>query len=529
MLLSLPDSAALMNMRKWLAFWIFAILLVFDTRTAHAEIEIVEGVKYCEPKPELGGKLVFLHLERFVGLITDPANTGSVYEFDLKRKETRVVKSGCPYGEFVPAADGSAFCILFGQTRYGPIGTNLYAFTKWDSRNHISRIDDTPPTRALFASKHLLLEMGIGGSMMLDFSLEQDRMNVLRLPGTSTRAHDSYRFDSDPFFRAVSRNSNVVNIAYSKRSKGLTDGREYADGTYKVDVESGQAEHMDKELGGSSDVLTSSGRYVFFSGDGSRCGRVLVSSPWNSLRTRKEGSSKEVHVLKRFSLLATTQYCLSQVSPCGRFVIVRSSETIALAGDRFGQNRRYYVVDTETGETELLIKDDSSRNRGCFTSGVFWVGEPDSMTKSDPGTAAPRMPQLDTPSATTDGEQDFLEIHVAVLRRFCAEAETRGYRIVFTDVGPESFERDHPELFRKFVGRASAGRVKVVGFSRARIDKESVRDKDNGQKGVVFMFVNIESDGRDGYNVPAMFYDAEGRTHDVSYHAVRTAAGWKAE
>ena len=54
--------------------------------------------------------------------------------------------------------------------------------------------------------------------------------------------------------------------------------------------------------------------------------------------------------------------------------------------------------------------------------------------------------------------------------------KAKGYTIIFTDVGPESLERDAPEVFRDLVKQSSGDGVQVMGFRSATSDGGMFRD-----------------------------------------------------
>jgi hypothetical protein len=133
------------------------------------------------------------------------------------------------------------------------------------------------------------------------------------------------------------------------------------------------------------------------------------------------------------------------------------------------------------------------------------------------------------PEETKRKMAEFVDIMAAVYRRLGQDIKKEGYKLVFTDVGPESMERDASEVFAVLLGNGSGGGVTFRGFSRAIVDKRSVRDRATGEKGVGFMLTGLQEDGRGGWKAIGDWYEKEGAWREVNYHITREAGKWKAQ
>jgi len=127
--------------------------------------------------------------------------------------------------------------------------------------------------------------------------------------------------------------------------------------------------------------------------------------------------------------------------------------------------------------------------------------------------------------------EDFIAMASAFIRRVGQDVSGRGYAVVFTDIGPESLERDAPDVFRDLAKRSSGGGVQVRGFSRAEEKDGLFRDKQTGEKGVGLWMVDFEEDGQGGHIVTGSWSDGPGEEnwHDVKYLVVREGTGWRAQ
>jgi hypothetical protein len=132
------------------------------------------------------------------------------------------------------------------------------------------------------------------------------------------------------------------------------------------------------------------------------------------------------------------------------------------------------------------------------------------------------------PAETKRKMAEFVDITAAVYRRQGQDIKKEGYKLVFTDVGPESMERDAPEVFAVLLQNGSGGGVTFRGFSPAVVDKTSVRDKATGEKGVGFMLAGLQEDGKGGWKATGDWYEKEGAWRQVNYHVTREGGRWKA-
>ena len=123
----------------------------------------------------------------------------------------------------------------------------------------------------------------------------------------------------------------------------------------------------------------------------------------------------------------------------------------------------------------------------------------------------------------------FVAQMAVVYRALGRDVKKDGYHLVFTDVGPESMERDMPDLFATLLARGSGGGVQFRGFSNAVVDAASVRDKKTGEQGVVFTLVEMKDDGHGSFDVSGAWSEKEGAWREVKYHVVPDGEKWRVQ
>ena len=123
----------------------------------------------------------------------------------------------------------------------------------------------------------------------------------------------------------------------------------------------------------------------------------------------------------------------------------------------------------------------------------------------------------------------FVDQMAAVYRRVGQDVKRDGYRLVFTDVGPESLERAEPDLFAPLLAKGSGGGVRFRGASTAIVDATSVRDRKSGEQGVGFTMTDMKDVGGGAFDVSGAWYEREGAWHEVKYHLAQESGEWRAQ
>lgn len=145
-----------------------------------------------------------------------------------------------------------------------------------------------------------------------------------------------------------------------------------------------------------------------------------------------------------------------------------------------------------------------------------------------------RLAGTDERAATSDpekGMEDFIGMTAAFIQRAAQDVKAAGFRVIFTDVGPESLERDAPDLFRELIKRSSGGGVQVRGFSRAEETNTSYRDKQTAEKGVGLWMLDYEEDAQ-GKRIVSGWWAEKPRQedpHKVKYLIFKEGVKWKAQ
>lgn len=134
-----------------------------------------------------------------------------------------------------------------------------------------------------------------------------------------------------------------------------------------------------------------------------------------------------------------------------------------------------------------------------------------------------------TDEATKKKVAEWFDMVAAFIRRVGQDVKKQGYGVIFTDVGPESLERDGPDLFRDLIKKASGGEIQVRGFSKAAKDAAGVfRDKTTGEKGVGLWMKDFKEDGPNHFIGTGTWRESDDKWHDVRYELFQTGKQWKA-
>jgi hypothetical protein len=127
--------------------------------------------------------------------------------------------------------------------------------------------------------------------------------------------------------------------------------------------------------------------------------------------------------------------------------------------------------------------------------------------------------------------EDFIGMFSAVIRKVGCDVSVKGYKVIFTDIGPESFERYAPEKFRKLTKRSTGGGVQVRGFSRAVERDGHFVDRQTGERGVALYLIDMEEDGQGGRIVTGVWLESPSQENPpkVEFLVVRQSTKWKAQ
>ncbi len=153
-----------------------------------------------------------------------------------------------------------------------------------------------------------------------------------------------------------------------------------------------------------------------------------------------------------------------------------------------------------------------------------------STEQSAPLSAAVRQPAGSEITETKRKMEDFLGMTSAFIRRVGQDVSAKGYKVIFTDFGPESLEKDTPDVFRDLAKRSSGGGIQVRGFSQVVVKDGYFRDKQSGEKGVGLLMGGFEEDGQGGRIITGMWSDGPGKEKtEVKYTVIREGTNWKAQ
>jgi len=279
-----------------------------------AHTNLLTGLLYYDPPATLQGRLMFLYSADGYW-----SSNAKIYEFDLVSRSLRFLTES-PGGDFDVAKDGQTFCVRYGSVNgFGLFITNAFIHSVRLQQSRVLTFQQRP-AKVTFMDDHVCFHFD---RHVCDYSMRTGLLNQRVSPSgrTGERGEDNPRADAADDFHP-----------FGFRARD--------------------------------------GSWLFFQGgDGALQGNRLVLSPVNEFDTQYEDpKGKNVRVLKRFPKLCRGSYNLDQLSPCGRYALVRRSLP---SGDAWGNT--YYVVNIESGQTQVLIEDKACSLPGTRISLIHWV------------------------------------------------------------------------------------------------------------------------------------------------------------
>lgn len=354
-----------------------AILLalpLLGCATPHSQ-QLLPGLTYYGGPEKLGGKLVFL-LQHDYTLETNSNAAASIYEFALGKPELRKV-TDAPAGLFLASEDGTLLCSVSDS--------NVFVYSVAAQTGRTVTLE-APPADTSLADGHALFVLEETDivrdtviSRLIDFDVGSGQVQRVELPGASRWQYEKYEGVLWP-----PGQTQEVHFSYKGYGKRLKEGRDYREGRYALNLSTGSISGPVQAVPGEYDkrftFKAANGHYIFFEGSGAPAeGFKLVSSPQSDFDTHlKDPQGKQVTVLHNFSKLPALShgmYLLAQMSPDGRFALVRLQEPVSRkSGMLPGYVNTYYLVDALSGETRVLLKDEMERKTISSMSPVHWVG-----------------------------------------------------------------------------------------------------------------------------------------------------------
>ncbi len=353
------------------------ILPLLFADALQAGTSLLPGVTYYEGREALAGKLTFL-LSHDGTLETNSAASASVYEFDLSEKKLRKV-TDAPKGLLFPSDRGDFFCVVFRPGNwFHSDDTNVFIYSDAMQQSRTLTLDSPPKETRVLAGHAFLVVERTNGTALLDYDIARDQKRQVEFPDVSKWQYQHYDRIHAP--RGL---TNILHFYYKGYGNRLGDGKDYRDGYYSLDVATGDirwfAELLDDKDDERHTYQALDGRYVFFEGpDAPFRGFKLVSSPWDFRETKNQDpKGGKVKVLKAFSKLTAwgaNAYMLSQISPDGRYVLVRLQEpSVPKSPTQAGWMNTYFLLNASNGETRVLLKEEVEHATSGSMSAVRWI------------------------------------------------------------------------------------------------------------------------------------------------------------
>jgi hypothetical protein len=314
-------------------------------------IELVNGLRYFPSSEPLRGMMLF-HVKHNTQNLQDYPTNGSVYGLNLGNGYFR--KLFDTTGSFFSVSKDGNF---FSTIEYGA-RTNLHAWSKGAPVEQIVPFSGGVASLVVTENGSVVIESD-GGLYHFEFG----QTNISQLKELSAKKRVAISRQLIPPLECT----NVVQFYRNKYGD--------ADWEYRL------LEYKSQSL---FTFRSFDGKYVFFAdGLSPAQGRVLGVGSQSYFEYVSEGIAfkarafRAVSTLPRSGIIHAEEYFLNQISPDGRYAVVRLQQPVAIkAGDYGGYRNRYYIANLETGKAHKLIDDNVQHVSLDAVAYVGWVPDP---------------------------------------------------------------------------------------------------------------------------------------------------------
>ena len=325
---------------------------------------VYEGVSVRSRHKALEGNLLFLYQKlREIGPNEYDVSCKLV-RYDLRTRALSELATLEHIGALIPASDERRV-VVFALT------SSTQDVTIVDLADMTSRTLSFDPTERIslaLVGERLFLCMDLATRRIIWQDLLNSSKGTLELPGAQKRRYEDYR----GFYRSRQHPTRCF-FEYNSWEDILKEGREYPDGLYSYDVQTGQYERHFFPV----DHLDSLGRHIhlverFFSY------RLCATSPpktpdpdYTGFFFAEDYKDTTVRV-KYFSKWLLRGYLPDdiQISPSGRYALLMRMRR---GGGFAGENLMAMAVDLISGETIPVMEFQNSYEKDTHVSNVLWI------------------------------------------------------------------------------------------------------------------------------------------------------------
>jgi len=333
--------------------------------------------------------LVFLYTQDAIRANTNNDDKcASLYNFDIGGEKLSKL-ANCPDGLLV-GATGDGLCVNYWTGFFNQrFCTNAFIYSFKSQQPHNIKLDGVPSLTCIvdghvyfvlqgynFESQgfYLLTNGGYAAKQIVDYNIAQNTLRAVKLPGASQWANVDYDGIHQPFGQ-----TDVLHFHYNAFGNRLTEGRDYPEGIYRLDVQAGTIDFVlstpisdyDRDFRKAYD-----GREIVLLGeDDAQHGYQLLSTegdPPDMVTTFLEpGKYKVLHSFSK-SFSRRDDYSLHGMSPDRHYALVlKTHADESLSTDCIYS---YYLVDVINGNTRLILNDATGvRSKNYIRSSVYWV------------------------------------------------------------------------------------------------------------------------------------------------------------
>jgi hypothetical protein len=359
------------------------------------QMTLLPGLTYNPGSEKLSGNFVFLFSHNGKhSVVNNNDQCASLYEFEIASERLSKL-ADCPDGQIV-SASGNGLCVKYWIGRYDQDScTNVYIYSFKSHQQRNVNINGVPnQTRMVGNHVYFVLEgynFECKGFYMLtngvksektivDYNIAENTLHTVELPGASKWERIKYDEIHNPYGQ-----TNVLHFHYNASGSRLTEGRDYPEGYYSLDVNSGNIHFLSKDDTDDERYLLTAfdGRRIIFTGGGSPMdGLDLVSTEENpsysegGITILKPAKCRTLHSFSHFYLTQDSYY-LHGMSPDRHYALVMKSKDERSSGTGFIYT--YYLVDVTNGNTRMILNDATGvsglKSMNFIMAPVYLVGD----------------------------------------------------------------------------------------------------------------------------------------------------------
>jgi hypothetical protein len=224
--------------------------------------------------------------------------------------------------------------------------------------------------------RYMITNGGYSGSKIVDYNISGNRMQTVELLEASVWKFTQY----GGIYRPRGQ-TNILHFHYNAFGDRLTEGRDYPEGSYILDVQSGEIRNAVGDYDVDERYLLTAydgRRIIFLDGQDTMSGLELVSTeekpPYGKGETitLAPGKYKLLHSFSKSFNPRREDYVLHGMSPDRHYALVM--KTHVDKSSQSGYIYSYYLVDVTNGNTRLILNNATGvKSKNTIEPSIYWV------------------------------------------------------------------------------------------------------------------------------------------------------------